>query len=142
MPPNIGIQPTASLASRRLMPVPLCRRTEMKISVLFLTVCVLFLLSGCADSEYQQRIADLESEYQQRIADLEIRLESIRSEFNDVKDALVDVQSALESLKSVVDDFRYENWQDNVPDVEDATSNLESALDNFEMAINDVDSEL
>lgn len=103
----------------------------MKTSIFLIAICCLVLLSGCADSESQERIAELES-----------KLESIQSEFDNVKSTYGDVQSALGFLKNEVDDFAYEDWRVNVPEVEDATSRLELALNDLEIAISNVDLKL
>lgn len=100
-------------------------------TIRLLIICLLCLLCGCADTESQERIAELESQ-----------LESAQTAFDDVQSAFNEVQSAMESLKNEVDGFNYLNWRDVVPGVEDATINLDSAIDGLEGAIGDAEAEL
>lgn len=52
------------------------------------------------------------------------------------------METAIDDLNREIDDFSYEDWQDNIPDVERAANEVESALEDLKRELDDIESEL
>lgn len=70
------------------------------------------------------------------------RREVVSIDINDVKSGLEEVKTAVEHLRSEVDDFSYSDWREVVPEVETRTSELESELSELESAIEELEQNL